>query len=68
MNNRVTDTYKGWAISVTAEKNMCAEFSFDITDPAGHSQHVAMGGDNEQRAIERAREMIDMELATISQE
>jgi hypothetical protein len=63
MNSLTTDTYNGWTISVTAEKNMCANFSFDITDPTGRCQHVAMGGDNEQRAMERAREMIDMELA-----
>lgn len=63
MNSRTTDIYNGWTISVTAEKNMCANFSFDITDPAGRCQHVAMGGDNEQRAMERAREMIDMELS-----
>lgn len=42
---------------------MCANFSFDITDPAGRSQHVAMGGDDSRRALERAREMIDLELA-----
>ena len=63
MNNTTTDTYKGWTISVTAEKNMCANFSFDITSPSGHCHHVAMGGDNAQRAIERAQEMIDMEFA-----
>lgn len=63
MSNPISDTYKGWTISVKAEKNMCADFSFDITDPSGRSQHVAMGGDNQQRAMERAREMIDMELA-----
>jgi len=68
MNTRRTDIYKGWTLSVTAEKNMCANFSFDITDPAGHSQHVVMGGDSEQRAMERAREMIDMELAMITEE
>ena len=68
MNNLRTDTYKGWTLSVTAEKNMCANFSFDITDPSGYSQHIAMGGDNKQRAMERAREMIDMELAMITQE
>ena len=68
MNNLRTDTYKGWTLSVTAEKNMCANFSFNITDPSGHSQHIAMGGDNEQRAMERAREMIDMELAMITEE
>lgn len=58
-----SDTYKGWQISVTEEKNMCANFSFDITDPQGHSQHVSMGGDDKQRAFDRAREMIDLEIA-----
>lgn len=62
-----TDTYKGWTISVTAEANMCANFSFAITSPSGDCQHVAMGGDNEQRARERAREMIDMELALLEE-
>ena len=68
MNTSRTAIYKGWTLSVTAEKNMCANFSFDITDPSGHFQHVAMGGDNVQRAMERAREMIDMELAMITKE
>ena len=62
MNNTTIDAYKGWSISVTAEKNMCANFSFDITSPSGHRQHVGMGGDNRQRAMERAKEMIDMEF------
>lgn len=68
MNTFSTDTYKGWTLAVTAEKNMCANFSFDITDPSGRSQHIAMGGDSEQRARERAREMIDMELAMATEE
>lgn len=63
-----TNTYKGWSISVTSEKNLCANFSFDITDPAGRSQHISLGGDNEGRALERAREMIDTELALTADE
>ena len=63
MDSPITEHYKSWIITVKAESNMCANFSFDITSPEGHRQHVAMGGDNSQRAIERAREMIDMELA-----
>lgn len=63
MNNTRTDGYKGWTISVAAEKNMCSSYSFDITSPSGYSQHVAMGGDNTERAMERAKEMIDMESA-----
>lgn len=63
MNSTITDIYKGWSISVTATDNQCSHFSFDITSPTGYSQHVVMGGVNEQRAVERAREMIDMEIA-----
>jgi hypothetical protein len=54
--------YRGWNITVKAEQNMCSNFSFDIKDPAGHTQSVLMGGDNERRALERAKEMIDLEL------
>lgn len=63
-----TATYKGWIVSVNQEKNLCANFSFDITSPTGVHHHVAMGGDSEQRALARAREMIDMELALAGEE
>ena len=62
MKEVMEETYRGWNISVNAEQAMCANFSFDITDPSGHTQSVRMGGDNEQRALERAREMVDMEI------
>jgi len=62
MKEVVQDTYRGWNIAVKAEKNMCANFSFQITDPEGRKQDVPLGGDNETRALERAREMIDMEM------
>ena len=68
MKNTISDTYKGWTISVNAEDNQDSHFSFDITNPSGHSQHVKMGGINEQRALERAREMIDMEIAMAEEE
>ena len=67
MDSPISETYKGWTITVKAEANMCANFSFDITNPDGQSQHVAMGGDNSSRALERAREMIDLELALSEQ-
>jgi len=63
MKEVIKDVYRGWNITVKAEQNRCANYSFHITDPSGHRQNVTMGGDNEQRALERAREMIDMEVA-----
>jgi hypothetical protein len=62
MKEVVQETYQGWNISVTAQQELCAHFSVDITDPSGHVQNVKMGGDNEQRVLERAREMVDMEI------
>ena len=63
MKTIITDIHKGWTISVVAIDNKCSHFSFDITSPSGYSQHVPMGGITEQRAVERAREMIDNEIA-----
>lgn len=57
------EEYKGWTISVVSQETFCALFSFEITSPTGQSQQVKMGGENEARAFERAREMIDMERA-----
>ena len=63
MSKTAIDTYNGWGITVKEEQNMCAHFSFHITDPSGRTQHVKMGGESEQRALERAKEMIDMEIS-----
>jgi len=63
MKAQITDIYKGWTISVTAKDEQCSHFSFDITSSSGYTQHVLMGGITETRARERAREMIDMEIA-----
>lgn len=46
-----------------AHDEMCANYSFDISNPAGYRQHVEMGGINIESAVRRAREMIDMEIA-----
>jgi hypothetical protein len=63
MTPPATGVYNGWTISIATQERFCANFSFDITSPSGHTQHVSMGGENKQRALERAREMIDMEIA-----
>jgi hypothetical protein len=63
-SSRLTDIYKGWTISVTPLDNQCSHYSFDITSPSSdYTQYVSMGGITEQRAIERAREMINNEIA-----
>ena len=63
MESKIADIYKGWTVTVTAKDIECSHFSFDITSPSGYTQHVPMGGITEQRAVERAREMIDMEIS-----
>lgn len=62
MANILTDTYKNWTITITPETKLCSHFSFHIANTSGYEQHVSMGGDNEKRALERAKEMIDMEI------
>lgn len=68
MKTVVQDMYRGWNITVKAEEQLCSKFSFEITDPSGRSQIVTLGGDNEKRALERAREMIDMECDIAEEE
>jgi hypothetical protein len=63
MGKKISDSYNGWSINVDCKDNPGTFCSFDVTDPAGHSHHVPMGGDNEKRALERARELIDLELS-----
>ncbi len=58
-----SSTYKGWSIDVNENKESCSNFSFDITDPCGKKSHVRLGGDSKVRAMERAQEMIDLEMA-----
>lgn len=61
MKEQIEKQYKGWSITVKMEHNMCSKYSFDLIDPDGRSSHVSMGGDNVDRALERAKEMVDME-------
>ena len=63
MDKTISDIYKCWKISVTAKDEKCSHFSFDITSPKGFTQSVFMGGITAERAMERAREMIDMEIS-----
>jgi len=63
MNALNSSTYKGWNINVNECKEMCSGFSFDLTDPCGKTSHVRLGGDSRMRAMERAKEMIDLEMA-----
>ncbi len=63
MNKTLTDSYRGWNISLKKERNMCSNFCFDITDPSGRSHHNSLGGETARRAMERARETIDLEIS-----
>ena len=63
MNDLNSSSYKGWNINVVECKEKCSNFSFDITSPCGKTSHVRLGGDSRVRAVERAMEMIDLEMA-----
>ena len=63
MQDLLPEKYHDWIIQIRNEGDMCANFSFDITSPSGNTQHVSMGGHTADDARNRAREMIDMEIA-----
>ena len=63
MQTLLTDTYRDWKITIQRERNMCSNFRFDITDPSGKSLHTPLGGETAQRAMARAKEMIDLEIS-----
>ena len=63
MQNLLPEKYKGWTIKINNEGEMCSNYSFDIISPKGDAQHVAMGGKDAAVARERAKEMIDLEVA-----
>ncbi len=63
MNSLNSEIYKEWTILVIPDENMCSNYSFDIISPADDIQHVSMGGHSALDAFERAKQMIDMEIA-----
>ena len=65
MNDKNSSTYKGWTIRVHQCEFLCSYFSFDLTDPSGKIKRVPLGGDTRDRAIEKARETIDLEIAEV---
>lgn len=64
MNDKNSSTYKGWTIRVHQCEFLCSYFSFDIKDPLGKIKRVPLGGDTRDRAMEKARETIDLEIAS----
>ncbi|MGD9948291.1 MAG: hypothetical protein AB7U29_07395 [Desulfobulbus sp.] len=64
MKDKNSSTYKGWNIRVHSCEFVCGYYSFDLTDPCGKTSHVRLGGDSRERAMERAMEMINLEMAS----
>jgi hypothetical protein len=64
MNDNNLTTYKGWHIRVHDCEFLCSYFSFDLTDPCGKIKRVPLGGDTRERAMKKAMETIDLEMAT----
>lgn len=57
------ETYKGYSIKTTPYKEYCSEYSFVITDPGGEEiKHVSNGGSTMESALQKAKQMIDIEL------
>lgn len=56
--------YKGYTIRLTPQDEACSSFSMTMESPDGEqTRTVPAAGKTEDIALERAREMIDTELA-----
>jgi hypothetical protein len=59
--------YKGYDIELTPQGDYCASFAVDIRDGEGRLMtHLGVGGNTEDRALERGKEVIDFERAYAS--
>lgn len=62
--NQQDTLYKNHIIRVQPHQERCSEYAFDIIDPEGIDiKHVDDGGDTKEKAIAKAQEMIDVDLA-----
>ncbi|BBD09181.1 hypothetical protein [Desulfovibrio ferrophilus] len=57
-----SEDYRGWTITLRPTDEYCARFAMTLTDPDGGEKHFAAAGDTEARALERGREVVDMEM------
>lgn len=64
MTTTLHHAYKGFDIELTPRGDYCASFAVDIRDRDGRLlSHLGVGGNTEDRAVERGRELIDFEEA-----
>ncbi len=63
MNDVIEKNYAGWVIRIIRQKSMEESFSFEIVDPQGNCKHVDTGGNTYQEAIDRAKEMVEVQNA-----
>lgn len=62
MPDVISKEYRGWTIELVPDKKFaCSNFAMTLKSPEGTEKHVPAAGDSEDRAMERGREMIDME-------
>jgi len=59
----LTHEYKGRTIRLHPVGNYCSNFSMVMEDDCGNViRHVPAAGDSEEKALARAREMIDIDI------
>jgi hypothetical protein len=64
MSTTLHRDYRGYDIELIPRGDYCASFAVDIRDGSGRLMtHLGVGGNTEEMALERGREMIDFQEA-----
>jgi len=64
--NGPKEEYRGWIISLRPTREYCARFAMTLTSPDGREKHFSAAGDTQDKALSRARAVVDMEVEHFS--
>lgn len=56
------EEYRGWTILLRPTQEYCARFAMTLTSPEGKKKHFSAAGDTRDKALFRARQVVDMEV------
>lgn len=55
------EDYRGWTIRLRPHNEYCSRFAMTLISPDGKEKHFSAAGDTQDKALARAREVVDME-------
>lgn len=55
------EEYRGWTIQLRPHEEHCSRFAMTLISPEGKEKHFSAAGDTQDKALARARDVVDME-------